>query len=123
MSYDIQMLRLSETGDRLKQAREVLQALAAREKRGERPRPSAEEDDRRTKLAADLMALHPSLRMDPDKPGFSYGCAIISEDGSCFVPDIFIGIEDATVNFPYSADHSRVFPELQRVIAVFERHG
>lgn len=117
MSYDIYILRLSGTDDPLKQAREVSQALTTRLE------PSAEEDDRRTKLVADIVALHPSLRIDPFKQGLSYGCVVYSEDPDCAVPDIFVGIEDATVSFSYSADHSRIFPELQRVIAVFELHG
>jgi len=123
MSYDIDMLRLSGTGEPLKQARELIEALTRRDERGEGSTPSAEEDSRRAKLTADLVALHPSLRMDPDNGGFSYGCVVYCEDPDCAVPDIFIGIEQATVSFSYSADHSRIFPELQRVIAVFERHG
>src|SRR5262245_20757956 len=123
MSYDIVMLRLAGTGEALKRTRERLEALARRVERGEGPETNAEEDGRRARLTADLVALHPSLRIDPDNSGFSYGCVVCSEDPDCAVPDIFIGIELATVSFSYSADHSRIFPELQRVIAVFERHG
>jgi len=123
MSYDIEILRLSGTGDPLKEAREVREALTTRYEQGLGPKPNAEEDDRRAKLTADLVALHPSLRIDPFDRGLSYGCVVYSEDPDCAVPDIFVGIEDATVSFSYSADHSRIFPELRRVIAVFEQHG
>jgi len=123
ISYDIDMPRLSGMGDPRAQAREARQALTARIERGEGPRSSAEEDHRRAKLAADLVALHPSLRIDPYDQGMSDGCAIYSEDPDCAVPGIFIEIECATVSFSYSSDHRRIFPELRRVIAVFERHG
>src|SRR5262247_713214 len=89
-------LVVSASDDPLKQAREVSQALTTR------LAPSAEEDDRRTKLVADIVALHPSLRIDPFKLGLSYGCVVYSEDPDCAVPDIFVGIEDATVSFSYS---------------------
>src|SRR5215813_5756903 len=101
MSYDIEMLRLSGVGNILEQAREARQSLMARVERGEEgPRPSPEEDDRRAKLAADLVALHPSLRIDPFDQG---GCAIYSEDPDCAVPNIFIEIEVASVSFSYSS--------------------
>lgn len=123
MSYDIDLLRLSGTGDRLAQARALTKALFDKEERGERPMPSAEEDLRRTALAADLVALHPSLRMEPSPNGFSDGCVIDSDDPDCDIPAIEIGIDKALITFSYAADAPRIFAALQPVIAVFERHG
>lgn len=123
MSYDIFMLRLSGTGDPVARAQRAVDEQAEREELGEQPVPSAEEDDRRRRLAADLTALHPALRMSPFDRGFAYGCAIDSDDPGCFVPYIEIGIEDALVTFSYSADGRRIFPELARVVDVFACHG
>lgn len=117
MSYDIHMLRLSTTGDVLQRARSLFRE---REKEAE---PAPENYDWRKGLAADLVALHPSLRMEPFDKGFPYGCVIDTDDPSCHVPYIEIGIDGGLVNFPYSANVDAVFTELQRVIAVFERHG
>jgi hypothetical protein len=123
VSYDIDMLRLSGTGDLLVQARALTEELFLKEERGERPTPSAEDDLRRTALAADLVALHPSLRMEPSPQGFSHGCAIDTDDPDCEIPAIEIGIDTALVSFSYSADADRIFAALQPIIAVFARHG
>ena len=114
MSYDIMLYRLSGTADRLAQARE---------RRETREEPSAEKDRDRGKLVSDLLTLHPSLFSAPFDKGPSFGCAVDTGDPECCVPLIEIGIDDAIVTFPYSADFERIRPELKRVIEVFERHG
>lgn len=119
MSYDIEMLRLSGPGELLTQALEKRSAEILRKD----PTPSAGEDERRAKLAADLIALHPSLYGEPFDKGPSYGCIVDTKDPECCMPCIEIGIDSAIVNFSYSADFKLVLPELRRVIEVFERHG
>jgi hypothetical protein len=116
LSYDIMLYRLSGTGDPLAQARERGQSR-------EEPTPSAEKDQRRARLATDLLALHPSLYSAPFDKGPSFGCGIDTRDPECAVPLIEIDIDDAIVTFPYSANFERILPELKRVIEVFERHG
>jgi hypothetical protein len=110
------LYRLSATGDLLAQAR-------ARGQRPDEPTPSAEKDQDRAKLAADLVALHPSLYSAPYDKGPSFGCVVDTTDLECPVPLIYIDIDDAMVTFSYSADFERILPELKRVIEVFERHG
>jgi shikimate kinase len=116
LSYDIELYRLSGAGDLLAQVRE-------RRQRQEEPTPSAEKDQDRAKLAADLVALHPSLYSAPYDKGPSFGCVVDATDLECPVPLIYIDIDDAMVTFPYSANFERILPELKRVIEVFERHG
>jgi hypothetical protein len=117
------MMRLSGTGDPLAEAHRLRNELIRRDEQGIEETPSAEKDERRAKLAADLVALHPSLHSAPLAKGPSYGCAILTDDPECPMPDIHIGIDTASVMFSYSADFQRVAPELRRVIAVFERYG
>jgi hypothetical protein len=110
------LYRLSGTEDPLAQVH------ARRQRQGE-PTPSAEKDRERAKLVTDLLALHPSLFSAPFDKGPSFGCGVDTTDFDCPVPLIEIGIDDAIVTFPYSADFERIRPELKRVIEVFERHG
>lgn len=115
MSYDIEMLRLPETGDRLAQARAAHKA--------EQIPPSPDEDEKRARLVADLIALEPSLYSAPYDKGASYGCVVTTDDSACHLPYIEIGIGRALVQLSFSADADVAFPELERVIEVFERHG
>jgi hypothetical protein len=116
LSYDIMLYRLSGTEDPLAQVH------ARRQRQGE-PTPSADKDRERAKLVTDLLALHPSLFSAPFDKGPSFGCGVDTTDPECCVPLIEIGIDDAIVTFPYSANFERIRPELKRVIEVFERHG
>jgi hypothetical protein len=49
--------------------------------------------------------------------------SVDTTDPECCVPLIEIGVDDAIVTFPYSANFERILPELKRMIEVFERHG
>jgi hypothetical protein len=123
VSYDIEMMRLSQPGDLLAQAHRVRKEEIRRDEEGVDAVPSPEKDESRAKLVADLIALHPSLYSEPHQDGPSYGCEILTDDHECCVPYIVIRIDDALVSFSYAADFELVLPELKRVIGVFERHG
>lgn len=123
LSYDIEMMRLSGPGDPLAQARRAREEAIRRENEGIEVVSDPRKDEDRAKLAADLVALHPSLYSEIFPRGASYACAILTDDRECPIPDIDIGIDVAFVTFSYSADFHRVAPELRRIIAVFERHG
>lgn len=123
LSYDIEMLQLSGAGDLLARVHAARNAEIQREEAGEDPVTSAEKNERRAELTADLVALHPSLYSEPFDRGPSYGCFIRTDDPDCCIPDIDVGIDSAIVYFSYSADFERVLPELKRIIGVFERHG
>jgi len=116
LSYDINLYRLSGTGDLLAQVHE-------RRLRQEEPTPSVKKDQDRARVINDLLALHPSLFSAPFDKGPSFGSVVDTRDPECCVPLIYIDIDDAFVTFPYSADFERILPELKRVIEVFERHG
>jgi hypothetical protein len=109
---------LAGAGDPVQEARELL----AKDEE-ERAEPSEEEDRKRSALAADLVALHPSLRVEPSDNGFSYGCSFETDDPECPVPYIYVRIGTGSVSFSYSADPKVAFREAFRAIAVFERHG
>jgi hypothetical protein len=139
LSYDIEFLRLSGSGNLLAQVHQARDAaIRLEEEAGSRqealpepiPSTSAQEDERRAKLVADLVALHPSLYSAPFSTGPSYGFVVDTHDPhQCPVPYIAVGpyigmgIDGASTSFPYSADFQLVLPELKRVIEVFERHG
>lgn len=139
MSYDIEFLRLAVPGHLLAEVHRVRNATIQREEEAARreeglpqpiPTASAEQDERRAKLVADLVALHPSLYSAPFDKKPSYGFVIDTSDPErCHVPYIAVGsyfdagIDSASATFPYSANFELVLPELKRVIAVFERHG
>jgi hypothetical protein len=123
LSYDIEMLRLSGPGDPLTQAHRARDAAILRDQRGLEQTSSPEEEEGRARLAADLVALHPSLFSVPFDKGPSYGCLVTTDDPECRIPDIDIHVDSAIVSFPYSADFDAILPELRRVIEVFKRHG
>jgi len=123
LSYDIDFLRLSGTGDLAEEAKKIREANAMLEENGEGPKPDRGEDERRHALITDLLTLSPSLRMEPYDKGFSYGCVVTADGSGCHIPDIYIGIGSGFITFPYSADFDNIFPEVRRVVAVFAKHG
>jgi hypothetical protein len=123
LSYDIEMLRLSGPDDLLTQAHRARDAAIQRDQRGLEQTSSREEEEGRAKLAADLVALHPSLYTAPFDKGMSHGCVVTTDGSDCGIPYIEIGVDSAIVTFPYSADFESLLPGLKRVIEVFERHG
>ena len=78
MSYDIELLRLSGPGDPLTQAHRARDAVHRRYEQVETSSPEEEAD--RAKLAADLVALHPSLFAAPFDKGSSHGCVVTTDE-------------------------------------------
>lgn len=119
MSYDITFVYAAPGTDALAEVRRRSQL---EDPESDEPAPSEADHVRRRALVADLLALHPTLRMVPNpKLGFERGCSIGGDDG-CPFPDIHLGVWEADVCVPYS-NHPSVLHSLDALCAVFARHG
>jgi hypothetical protein len=115
VSYDIQFVYVINGSDPLAEARRVRASDDAP--------PTDVDDEKRKALVADLLLLHPSLRMEPHyRHGFSYGCWVGSREGDCPYPDIEIGVRQAFVPVSYAND-PHLLELVDAICAVFARHG
>ena len=116
MSYDVNFYYVADASDRTAEARRLYFDHTERE-------PYPKEQSRRQRVVDELLAFHPTLKCEPDDRGFAYGCSVWSEDDECEMMPVDFGVDKAFVSFSYSADPEFIFELLNRIIAVFERHG
>lgn len=124
MSYDIAFLRCSDEERTPESVRQRLNEISGREDSAESVETplTAEQWKAMAAVVADLLALDPYLKSGDSENNRSPGMWISSDDDNCRIPDIDVGYESSSTWFSYSSS-SDIFDQIQRVIAVFDRHG
>jgi hypothetical protein len=119
MSYDILFVRAGDVPDKLSAARYLADTEFDEETESV---PSREADDRRRRLAADLVKLHPSMKYETTDDDESLGGWVSADDDTCPFPMVELGVDSGTVSISYSAD-AQALQALAPVIDVFAEHG